>query len=262
MRVSLGLWKAMPKPWRGLLAALPALAMLALGSCDSPEELVVLITVQGSLAEVKTLEVSLQLNGVPAKDTQDITGGRMDRFAIYLPKDSEGNLLVHINGLSDDLCQRATGMAGVQVKPAPPYLIEVSVPVLPVPAKLCTLTVTPNGDGTLVSNPPGLICDGTSKCRYDFPFGTPVTLMPSPGSKSYGVAWGGACSGTDACKVTMNKRTQVNANFPGRLCSDGNWCWDHPLPSGWSMRAVWGSGASDYWSVGERGTIMHYEVAG
>src|SRR5262249_44438992 len=156
------------------------------------------VTVQGSLAEVKTLEVSVSLNGAPAKDHQDITGGRLDQFAVYLPRDTDGNLLIHINGLSDDLCQRASGMAGVQVRPAPPYLIEVSVPVLPVPAKLCTLTVVPTGDGTVTSNPPGLLCDSTNKCRYDFPYGTMVTVVPTVGVKTYGVSWNGDCKGTDA----------------------------------------------------------------
>ena len=40
-----------------------------------------------------------------------------------------------------------------------------------------------------------------------------------------------------------------------------NWEWKHPLPQGNSLRAVWGTAASNLFAVGHGGTIIHYNRA-
>lgn len=73
------------------------------------------------------------------------------------------------------------------------------------------LTVTKTGDGTITSTPAGIAC-GTS-CSAEYTQGISVTLTPvaSPGYKF--ANWTGACSGNEACIVTMDNVKTVGAVF-------------------------------------------------
>lgn len=76
-----------------------------------------------------------------------------------------------------------------------------------------TLTVakTGNGTGTVTSTPSGISCGTT--CSASFASGTVVSLAATPDSGSTFAGWGGACSGTGACSVTMNSAQSVSATF-------------------------------------------------
>jgi phospholipase C len=67
------------------------------------------------------------------------------------------------------------------------------------------------GTGTISSSPAGINCGTT--CQYTFPAGTLVTLSDAPGSTSTFGGWGGGCTGTSACSVTMNANATVSATF-------------------------------------------------
>ncbi len=75
-----------------------------------------------------------------------------------------------------------------------------------------TLTVTVSGNGSVSSSPSGINnCRGT--CSALFAANTTVTLTASPDSGwSFG-GWGGACSGTGTCQVTMDANKSVTATF-------------------------------------------------
>jgi hypothetical protein len=60
-----------------------------------------------------------------------------------------------------------------------------------------------NGSGTLSLDPPG--------GSYDY--GTVVTVTATPDTGSYLAAWGGDCSGTGICSLTMNGDKSVTATF-------------------------------------------------
>ncbi|HEY3474189.1 MAG TPA: hypothetical protein VGK56_06225, partial [Anaerolineales bacterium] len=77
-----------------------------------------------------------------------------------------------------------------------------------------TLTVNITGSGTVTSSPAGLSC--TSSCTFDFTDSTPVTLSASPASNFAFGGWGGACSGTSICSVTMTAPQAVNVTFSPR----------------------------------------------
>lgn len=69
------------------------------------------------------------------------------------------------------------------------------------------------GSGAVTSNPAGINCPGT--CTATFQLGTKVTLTATPASKISFFAWGGNCSGTSTCALTVNSNQNVTATFHG-----------------------------------------------
>ncbi len=67
------------------------------------------------------------------------------------------------------------------------------------------------GSGTVSSEPDGVICG--DDCSENYDENTKVTFTATAGQGSEFAGWGGACSGTDACVVTMNQAQTVTATF-------------------------------------------------
>src|ERR1700730_2233096 len=76
-----------------------------------------------------------------------------------------------------------------------------------------TLSVTKAGKGTVTSTPTGIDCG--LACDANFSSGTEVTLTASPASGASFAGWGGVCSGTGNCTVTMTADQSVSATFTG-----------------------------------------------
>jgi hypothetical protein len=75
------------------------------------------------------------------------------------------------------------------------------------------LTVSKNGtgSGTVTSNPSGINCGST--CSASFNYNTSVTVTATPSTGSTFTGWGGVCSGTGTCTVTMDAAKSVTASF-------------------------------------------------
>jgi hypothetical protein len=73
------------------------------------------------------------------------------------------------------------------------------------------LTVTTMGSGSVVSMPDGIDCGTT--CSATLLQGTVLTLTAKPVDGWTFTGWGGACSGTAPCKVTLTMATSVTAKF-------------------------------------------------
>jgi Pro-kumamolisin, activation domain/Divergent InlB B-repeat domain len=74
-----------------------------------------------------------------------------------------------------------------------------------------TLTIGVAGSGAVTSSPSGISCG--SMCTMNFADGTPVTLTATPSGGATFSGWGGACTGTSSCVVTMNAIENVTAMF-------------------------------------------------
>ena len=75
------------------------------------------------------------------------------------------------------------------------------------------LTVVSNGSGTgeVISTLPGIDCG--SDCSEPFAGGVEVELVASASTGSVFIGWGGPCSGTGSCMVTVSGNDQVTATF-------------------------------------------------
>jgi Divergent InlB B-repeat domain len=85
------------------------------------------------------------------------------------------------------------------------------------PSQSLTLTVGVSGKGTVTSTPAGINCGKT--CSATYPSGTAVTLTATPGARFSFSGWGGACTGTGSCAVSMTTAKSVTATFknmPGK----------------------------------------------
>jgi len=71
--------------------------------------------------------------------------------------------------------------------------------------------VTKTGSGTVSSVPAGISCGAT--CSASYTTGTSVTLTATAGGGATFKGWGGACSGTGTCVVSVNALENVSALF-------------------------------------------------
>jgi len=74
-----------------------------------------------------------------------------------------------------------------------------------------TVTKSGSGSGTVTSSPAGINCGST--CSAGYASGTSVALTASAASGSTFGGWGGSCSGTGTCTVSMTAARSVTATF-------------------------------------------------
>jgi hypothetical protein len=79
------------------------------------------------------------------------------------------------------------------------------------PASLLTLSVSVTGNGGVTSDIGRIVCP--PDCSFGYHSGDLVTLTPHPANGSTFVSWGGACSGSGSCTVTMDQARSVTALF-------------------------------------------------
>lgn len=87
------------------------------------------------------------------------------------------------------------------------------------------LNVSISGNGTVSSSPAGINCG--LDCTESYVENTVVDLTATPNTGETFTQWGGACSGSGACQVTMSSAKNVTATFvtnaiiPGDSTGDG-----------------------------------------
>ncbi len=74
-----------------------------------------------------------------------------------------------------------------------------------------TLTLSLAGSGTVTSSPSGINCPGT--CSASFPLSTSITLSETANANNGFIGWGGVCSGSGNCIVSLNAAATVSAGF-------------------------------------------------
>jgi hypothetical protein len=77
---------------------------------------------------------------------------------------------------------------------------------------MLTVSKDGTGNGIVTSEPPAAINCG-SACSAQVTHGTAITLSATAGAGSRFGGWGGACTGTGVCQVTMDGTRTVSASF-------------------------------------------------
>ncbi len=81
----------------------------------------------------------------------------------------------------------------------------------PVHPDIVNLNVNVTGPGRVTSTPVGIDCPGT--CTFPFPWETEVALAAVPDDGAAFGGWDLACTGVDACAITMTQETVAAASF-------------------------------------------------
>ncbi len=82
----------------------------------------------------------------------------------------------------------------------------------PITAPDSLLSVSVSGEGTITSNPTGIVCS-SGACSKTFPQGSNVTLSAAPSNGNTFSGWSGSCSGTGSCSLTLGTSASVTATF-------------------------------------------------
>ncbi len=173
-----------------------------------PESSTVVISLGGLTPDMSTLRVTATLAGTPDK-VEEYAAAPV--IGLRLPQGTSGQLALTISGIADDHCVLGLGRAEVQVDGQ--ERVDASVQLVTLPARVCTLSLAPSGDGVgaVTSDPAGLSCG--DRCALDLPVGSAVTLTAAPDAASYFAGWSGGCSGTGPCVLTFTGPTQITATF-------------------------------------------------
>ena len=133
---------------------------------------------------------------------------------------------------------------------------STSVTVSAPSGQLLTVSKSGTGTGTITSVPAGISYPGDSSESYAT--GTAVVLTASPTAGSTFVSWGGDCSGSGTCSVSMTSPKNVTATFdPPTTCS----CNDPNVCIGSSYTGT-GSGCAPNGCPGTKSCSQHWtEVA-
>ena len=79
------------------------------------------------------------------------------------------------------------------------------------PVRITALAVSRTAGGSIVSSPTGINCGSTCKAYFD-PMGS-VGLTATPVTGATFLGWGGACTGSSTCTVSMIGNKSVSARF-------------------------------------------------
>jgi hypothetical protein len=157
--------------------------------------------------QATTGSVGYSISGVPGWLTASSTSGTVSTTAttVTFTINSSANILspatynaiiTFTDTTNNDTIQTTTAALTVNVLTAPPNY---------------TLSVGVSGNGTITSSPTGISCP--SVCTMNYASGTQVLLTATAMGGSTFNGWGGACTGSGTCLLTMNSIESVTAMF-------------------------------------------------
>jgi List-Bact-rpt repeat protein/matrixin len=80
------------------------------------------------------------------------------------------------------------------------------------PKVALSVSVSGKGSGSVTGSPAGLVCS-TGTCSVDIAQGAAVRLTATPAGGAIFAGWGGDCTGTGHCDLTMDSARTVTATF-------------------------------------------------
>lgn len=242
------------------------LSVVTLAACDDRPQVHVFFT--STVNELSAVRVSGQVGqgssdvALPAVLKPTTQTSSFGELVLRLPADAHGMLQVQLDGLKPGNCLIAQGTGSMEVSAA--VATGLTIVLGPV-SQGCHVSVHTSGPGAVVSTQrtadgQPLMCHGD--CVAEFRPELDVRLSPVPDADTYFLGWDGACSGVGECVIhVQDGLAQVTARFTSaRVCTRSELCWDHPQPTGATLRAAWTSPSGSVWIVGDGGTILRNDV--
>lgn len=200
-------------------AVMLGLMLLALTStsCASDNRTLVIVNIHGDLGTSKALHLSAKVAGFRADQEVAVS----QRFAVWLPENARGQLVLDVNALQGDGCSLAAGTttATAGIEPS----IEVSVTLAPWSLPYCPVEVEKSGPGSVVLRAEGVVdtCDTPSllatTCTTFIPTGGTATLSAVPEPRGFFTGWSGDCTQLIDCSLRMDRPRKVGARFTSNL---------------------------------------------
>lgn len=145
--------------------------------------------------------------------------------------------LVHvITGLTNGQAYQFRAVATNAAGTGAASTASVSVTPAAATAGGAMLAISLSGEGVVSSAPAGIACG--ARCSASFPAGATVTLSAAPAAGFTFAGWGGECSGSAACTVTLDKAKHVSATFVGSADSGKAWVTDPKTGLQWARCAI------------------------
>lgn len=234
--------------------------LLALLSCQA--RTVVIVSLSGLPETACRVRVSAQTDAAfPAHDfTSDLA-----RFSMELPQDARGPLSYSGEVYSCAGCLLGTFMDSVALDGEDRLLRDLSfrgtgggclqVKKTGAGAASGRITVLRAGGAALTCGDPCVVSVTKGK----------LTLRAQGDDRTYFVGWGAPCArpASPECEITLSADTTVTATFARKVCTPGGsgFCWDSPLPHGWSHKAAFVAPSGDIWVGGEHGSLLRYRAS-
>ena len=230
-------------------------ALLLFAPTCGPQNTPILILLSGDLAEAEGVQITPWLNERKgAIISHDL---RQNQRVLWIPESERGTLRLEAAGTSSK-SRACISHATAEVPVEPGFTKPIAVTLDFGPAQ-CQLTVELQGIDSVTSQPAGIDCHGAVVCSGWFPRGQQVVLKAGTRPSSRYAQWSGACQAPGpSCTITVNTASKAQVRDTRGICSDGDWCWQSPLPQGSTLRSLWGTDASSIWSVTDSGTIVKW----
>lgn len=228
-------------------------------ACQPPlESTLVVVRLHGVTGDVQSVSVDLILNDQPREKGIHPFNKPLNTFGIEFPNSTRGNLRIKVTALQDQ-CAVASGVG--QATLSGQEQVEVTIPLTMMPSKLCTLTVTKQGAGSVTSQPTGIDCG--ARCSFEFPYGSKVTLTATAEQVADLPLWGGTCKrqSSTSCEITVTGPLSATVDFTPKVCVGLGWCWENPLPQGNAIIAVSVVSPNLVYAVGVGGTVLKWDGA-
>lgn len=261
--------------FRWLRSAVPVMSLVCLLygmlGCVKPEPpaqgpLIRLHLLKGDAkTEVAILTITAtDQEGKPKEVTQRFQSAPFDLLGASFPPGTQGAVSVEVKLYGQNDCILASGTARPILTSDDELDVSVTMSAIPLCGEGAVLTVlvasAGTASGTVSSQPSGISCDGLGNgCTLIVKKGSAYTLTPRIGTGTFSGWFGGGCTGTSSCTLTVDQDTIVHATFT----SCQGWCKETAPTSGKypNLMGIGGTAPHNVLAVGDAGTVYRWDGA-
>lgn len=182
-------------------------------------------------------------------------------FIIPLSDFSDSPITIEVTALDADGCALGQSKVDVSVPSGIRRYSEQGVRIAMWPHPSCAIGVSIlAGKGNIAARQVDFSCKGEhgTRCEKLVEKGSVMTL-DAQGQTGVYTSWGTMCPKGAVCQFEVQRPAELAVSFLARACSADGWCRQAPEQPIERLWSIWGSAASDVWTVGDNGLIAHWD---